>query len=289
MKSAVLVDVGRIELEDRAIPVPGDSDVLIKVMACGVCGTDAHIFAGDKGAADNPLPIVLGHEIAGVVECTGEKANRFKQGDRVCIDPNVLCGGCEYCLSGIGHFCESMTGIGTTVDGGFSEYCVAPEKQCYPLGENVSFTEGAMAEPLACCLHGIDECAIKAGDSVVVIGGGLIGNMMLQLALISGAARVALIEPVASRREAALKLGATVCIDPSENIKDHLADAGIGRANAVIECVGNPNTIRLAIDIAGKRSTVMMFGLTKPKDTVSIYPYEFFKKEVTLKSSFINP
>ena len=290
MKSAVLHAAKNIQTEELPIPKPGDGEILIKVMACGICGTDVHIFEGDKGAADNPLPIVLGHEFAGIVEETGRNAGDFKQGDPVCIDPNVLCGHCYYCLNGIGHFCENMVGIGTTVYGGFSQYCVVPRRAVYRLGDKVSFAEGAMAEPLACCLHGIDMCGISPGDNVVVIGGGMIGLLMLQLAKISGAAHVTLIEPVASKRETGRSLGADLCIDPVlEDVKSALCSAGIRRAGIVIECVGKPATIQQAIDIAGNKSVVMMFGLTKPEEKIEVLPYEVFRKELEIKASFINP
>ena len=290
MKSAVLRKIKEIAVEDREIPQPGAGEVLLRVMACGVCGTDVHIFEGGKGAGDSPLPIVLGHEFSGVVEKTGPGAEGFAPGDRVCVDPNVLCGHCYYCLNGIGHFCENMIGIGTMVSGGFAEYCVVPSRAAYRLADGVSFAEGAMAEPLACCLHGMDMCNIAAGDCVVIIGGGMIGLIMVQLAGIYGAARVALIEPVAAKRELGGKLGADICIDPlAADAGAALKDAGMLRVNTVIECVGRPSTIMQAIEIAGKKSVVMMFGLTKPEEAIEVKPFELFRKEIELKSSFINP
>jgi threonine dehydrogenase-like Zn-dependent dehydrogenase len=208
----------------------------------------------------------------------------------VSIDPNVLCGYCGYCKSGIGHYCENMKGIGTTVNGGFAQYWAVPFRALYPLGKDVSFAEGAMAEPLSCCLHGIDMCDIQVGNAVVIIGGGMIGLLMLQLAKLSGAAVTALIEPVAAKRAQAGALGANVCIDPfTEDVPHVLKEAGITRVNTVIECVGKSSTIKQAIELAGNKSTVMMFGLTKPEETVEILPYNIFAKEITLRASYINP
>ena len=290
MKSAVLHATKVLTIDNRDIPQPGIGEVLVKVMACGICGTDVHIFEGDKGSADNPLPIVLGHEYSGTVEAVGDGVTGVAKGTRVCIDPNVLCGHCYYCLSGIGHFCENMIGIGTTMDGGFSQYCVVPERAVYPIGEDTSFVEGAMAEPLACCLHGMDMCNVNTGDTVAIIGGGLIGLLMVQLAKIRGAARVVLLEPVAGKREMGQKLGADLCIDPiHDDIATELNEAGIFRLNTVIECVGKPTTIQQAIEIAGKKSVVMLFGLTKPEETITVLPFELFRKEIEIKSSFINP
>jgi len=147
-----------------------------------------------------------------------------------------------------------------------------------------------MTEPLACCLHGIDMCDIEAGHTVLIIGGGMIGLIMLQLAKLKGASKLIMIEPIAEKREHALNLGADIAIDPiSEDAEKVLEEKGIKRINTVIECVGKTSTIKQAIALAGKKSTVMMFGLTKPADEIEIKPFEFFKKEIVLKASFINP
>ena len=169
-------------IEDRPVPAVGEGQVLIQVKACGVCGTDVHIYEGGQGAADCPPGTVLGHEFSGIVAQTGPGVGRVRVGDRVCVDPNKTCGECEYCQSGLDHFCQSMMGIGTTVDGGFAEYCVVPQSQVYPIGADTAFEEAAMAEPVACCLHGLDLCQIQPGSHVAVIGGGMIGQIMLQLA-----------------------------------------------------------------------------------------------------------
>jgi len=290
MKSAVLYASHDLKIEERDIPPVGSGELRVKVMASGVCGTDVHIFEGDQGATDVSFPTVLGHEYAGIVDEVGSEVKGFKAGDRVCIDPNVLCGHCYYCLNGIGHFCENMVVSGVGLDGGFGQYAVVPYRAAYHIGENVSFEAGAMAEPLACCLHGIDMCNIQAGDNVVVMGGGLIGLLMLQLAKLHGAAQVVLLEPAPDKRAFGQSLGADLCLDPlTTDVKAALKEAGIHRVNAVIECVGKPQTIEQAIDIAGKKSVVMMFGLTKPEETISILPFEIFRKEVEIKSSFINP
>lgn len=290
MRSAVFYSKNDLRIEEIENPTAGAGEVVIKVMACGVCGTDVHIYHGDEGAAPTPAGTVLGHEFSGVVVEVGEGVKGIKQGDRVCVDPNKLCNECYYCKSGLGHFCESMRGIGTTENGGFSEYCVVPQSQVYKFADTTTFEEAAMTEPVACCVHGIDMCNISCGDTVAVIGGGMIGMIMLQLAKISGAGKLIMIEPVESKREVARKLGADLCIDPiGENVKDVLAANGIDRIAVVIECVGKTSTMEQAIDIAGKSSTVMMFGLTAPEDTMPIKPFEIFKKEIVLKASFINP
>ncbi len=290
MKSAVFHGKHQLCIEEKPIPELRDDEVLIKVMACGVCGTDIHIYEGDEGAAKCPAGTTLGHEFSGVIEKLGKRVNAFKEGDRVCVDPNQLCGACYYCKSGMGHFCEQMTGIGTTADGGFSQYCAVPQSQVCHIAPNTSFEQAAMAEPVSCCLHGIDLCQITCSDTVAIIGGGMIGLIMVQLAKLSGAHTVILIEPVASKREIARKLGADILIDPfQEDAKERLNQEGVRRIGVVIECVGSPETIENALKIAGCKSTVMLFGLTKPQAKIAIKPFDLFKKELTIRASYINP
>ncbi len=290
MKSAVFYGKHDLRVEEHEMPKVGPKDVLIQVKACGVCGTDVHIYEGDKGAAEVTPPTILGHEFSGVIAEVGSEVTNYKAGDRVCIDPNCYCGACEPCRNGVVHYCEHMIGYGTTVNGGFAEYCAVNERQVYKLGDNTSFEQGAMTEPVACCLHGMDMCEIRPGHQVVVIGGGMIGLLMLQLSRLAGAAKVALLEPVESKREVGKKLGADICIDPiHEDVKARLKEEGMTWGNTGIECVGRPSTIEQAIDIAGNKAVVMMFGLTKPDETISVKPFEIFRKELVLKASYIHP
>lgn len=290
MKSAVFYGKHDLRVENSPMPKVGPEDILIQVKACGICGTDVHIYEGDKGAAEVTPPTILGHEFSGVIAEVGSNVTKYKVGDRVCIDPNCYCGKCDFCRNGIAHYCTDMIGYGTTVNGGFAEYCSVNQRQVYKLGDNTTFEQGAMTEPVACCLHGMDMCNIHPGSNVVVIGGGMIGLLMLQLSKLAGAARVVLLEPVESKRVVAKKLGADILIDPiNENVEEELKKAGMTWVNTVIECVGKTATIQQAIDIVGNKGTVMMFGLTKPDDTIAVKPFQIFQKEIELKSSFINP
>lgn len=290
MKAAVFYKKHDLRVEERPVPTPGPGEALLRVKACGICGTDLHIFHGDEGAAATPPGTVLGHEFAGEIVDCGAGVTAFRLGDRVCVDPNKLCGACDFCRAGAGHFCENMIGIGTTVDGGFAEYCAVPVSQLFRVPEHVPFTSAAFSEPTACCLHGMDLCGFKQGDTVAVIGGGPIGMLMLQLARLRGAGRLILIEPVEEKRALAKKLGADLCIDPfAGDVSAQLSALRAGNIACVIECVGNPATMEQAISIAGKNATVMLFGLTRPLDEITVKPFEIFKKEITLRASFINP
>lgn len=214
MKAAVFYGKHDIRISDIEMPHAKPGEAVIKVEACGICGTDVHIFEGDEGAAATPPETVLGHEFAGTVTELGENTEGLKIGDRVCVDPNCLCGKCRFCRSALGHFCESIVGIGTTVNGGFEQYCSVPQEQIYKIADTTPFEAAAMAEPVACCLHGIDLCNIKTDDTVMVIGCGAIGCIMLQLAKIAGAAKLLVLEPNAEKRALAKRLGADICIDP---------------------------------------------------------------------------
>ena len=166
MKAAVFYKKHDIKIEEIKKPEPGAGEVLIKVMACGICGTDVHIFEGDEGAAATPAGTVLGHEFSGIIEKTGAGVTAFKEGDRVTVDPNKLCGKCAYCRSGIGHFCENIIGIGTTVNGGFSEYAAVPESQVYKIADTTAFTEAAMCEPAAVAINALRKAKSVEGRTI---------------------------------------------------------------------------------------------------------------------------
>lgn len=290
MKAAVFYGKHDLKIENINKPTAKADEVVVKVMACGICGTDIHIYEGDEGAAATPPGTILGHEFAGIVTEVGSEVNDIKIGDRVCVDPNKLCGKCYYCKSAIGHFCESIIGIGTTVNGGFEQFCAVPQSQIYKIADTTSFEEAAMSEPVSCCMHGIDLCDIKTDDTVLVIGCGMIGLIMLQLAKTAGAAKLIAIEPEEEKRKLAKKFGADLCINPiTEDVENVLAEHGIQRITKVIECVGRAETMKQAVKLAGKKSIVMFFGLTAPDDTIDIKPFEIFKKELEIKASYINP
>lgn len=289
MKAAVFYGKEDLRVEERELSQLKQDEVLVRVHACGICGTDVHIFSGDEGAAKTPAGTVLGHEFAGEIVEVGDAVTGVSVGDRVCIDPNKLCNECYYCKSGVGHFCESMIGIGTTVDGGFAEYCVVPATQVYCFPKELSYEAAAMTEPVSCCLHGIDLCDIRPGSTVAVIGCGMIGLLMLQLARLCGASTLIAIEPIAQKRELAFGLGADYALNPMEDDFMEQLSQVTDRIETVIECVGRTNTVKMAIEIAGNASTVMLFGLTAPEDEVAVKPFALFKKEITLKTSYINP
>ena len=212
-------------------------------------------------------------------------------GDHVAIDPNIYCGECHYCHKGKKQLCTNLFAIGVNRDGGFADYCYAPQAQCYKMNKDIPLAHGAMAEPLACCIHGIDRANIQVGDTVCVIGGGAIGLLMVQLAKLSGASRVILSEPVALRQEIGLSVGADWAVDPvheslTDRIRELLGEDGV---DVVIECVGNPVATTQAFEAAKRGTTVLLFSVPKPGTTHPLSLEDVFQKELTVVGSIINP
>ena len=291
MKAVVFYGKGDLRVENEfPLPTLRDDEVLVRVKACGVCGTDMHIYAGAQGATDCHPPVILGHELAGVVEKVGPGVTRVQAGQHVTVDPNISCGACDACRRGDPHFCDRMSATGVNHHGGFAQYCAVLEKQVFPIAPSVPFEEAAMCEPLACCLHGMDLSGVRCGDTVLIVGGGTIGMLMLQLARLSGAARIAMLETNEARFALARRLGADAVFNPVRgDTRQALASGGFDNARVVVECVGRPETVQNAIEYAGKGATVMIFGLTAPDASVPFYPFEAFKKELTIRTSYVNP
>jgi len=271
-------------------PLEAD-EVLVKNYSCGVCGTDVHIYHGEEGSAAVYPPVVLGHEFSGIVEAVGSAVVDLKPGDHVTIDPNMYCGKCVPCRMGKKQNCEHLYAIGVNRNGGFAEYTVCPEAQCLKVSPEIDLDVAAMAEPLACAIHGIDRAGIQPGQLVVVIGGGAIGLMMVQLAKMSGASTVILSEPIAMRREIGLQVGADAVIDPiNESIAERIkAITGHDGADVVIECVGKSIAVEQAFEAAGLGATVLIFSVPSVGATAKLPLFDVFKKELKIVGSMVNP
>jgi L-iditol 2-dehydrogenase len=189
MLAARLQAAGRMVIEEVPRPAPGPHDLLVRVEACGICGSDRHMFRGEFPTAK---PVTLGHEFSGIVVEAGEAVSGFAAGTRVTGDPNISCGQCEACRAGRPNLCVALSAIGVTRDGGFSEYVLVPEGQAVALPAELDPLHGAFTEPVSCCLHAIDVARIPKGGSVLILGGGVIGLIMVELALQAGAGQVVL-------------------------------------------------------------------------------------------------
>jgi L-iditol 2-dehydrogenase len=287
MKAAVLKGIKNIVIEEYPLRKLEKEELLIKVASCGVCGTDKHIF---EGKASSSIPIILGHEYSGIVADKSSSNQKLSVGDKVVIDPNIHCGYCSYCRRGQVNFCSNLKALGVTLNGGFAEYSIVPDSQAFVLPKDYSLDYAAFAEPVSCCLRAIDNASIKSGETVVVVGGGTIGQLMVQLTKISGALKVILVEPVKFKRELGFKLGADYVLDPNEEkFIEHYNEITKIDTDVIIECVGNKEAVDLSLSLAGKGSRVVLFGLAPKDHFISVNLQYLLLNEIKIISSLLNP
>ena len=279
-----------LTVREVARPSPNPDEVLVRIEAAGICGTDRHILHGEFPSAP---PVTLGHEFCGIVEGVGSAVQGLAPGMRVACDPNIHCRRCDACLAGRINLCRNLCAIGIHRDGGLADYAVIPQLQAYGLPLSVKPEHGAFCEPLACCLHGIDIAGIKAGSSVVVLGGGVIGLLTVQLARLAGASRVVLSTRQKSRRTLAEAVGATASVDPNacDVIDGITGPNGIlpGGADVVIECAGVADTVKQSLRLARPGGTVVILGVMPQGEAVPIEPFDILFRELRVLGSFINP
>ena len=286
MKAAVLRGPKDVRVEQFPEPPMHDDCVKVAVAYCGLCGTDFHKFAGKSGSRPVTYPVPLGHEASGVVVEVGEKVSHFKVGDRVTVDPNWSCGKCHWCHKGKRHLCRNSRGVVK----GMAEYICPPEENVYHIPDSLSLRDAALTEPLSCCLHGIELLDMKMGDVVVIIGMGAIGLMMLQLCAKASAGKIIVVEPIEEKRETALKMGATLFVNPqTEDVSKVIKENGIECVDKVLECVGLISTAQLALEVADPGATVVLFGVSDNGAIRPVDMYKAFTKELTIKTSYINP
>jgi 2-desacetyl-2-hydroxyethyl bacteriochlorophyllide A dehydrogenase len=290
MKAVRFESVGNIFNREVEKSIPGPDDLLVRVEACGICGTDRHVLKGEFPAAP---PVTLGHEFCGIVEAIGADVKGFRLGDRITGDPNISCGRCPQCVNGRVNLCRNLRAIGIHRDGGFADYVVVPQKQAFSIPLSLDPVHGAFCEPLACCLHGIDIAGIKAGSSVVVLGGGVIGLLTVQLARLAGATTVILSTRQASKRRLAEEIGATATVDPSSSdiIDEITGPNGLvpGGVDVVIECAGVPDTMEQMTRLAKAGGTVVILGVMPQGAKVELEPFDILFRELRVLGSFINP
>lgn len=245
-----------------------------------------HISRGETPHASKK--VVIGHEFSGYVEeIHSETKTRVNAGDLVSIDPNMPCNQCGFCRNQKYHLCTDLFCIGVTVDGGMSQYVAVPARAVVAVPSHVTPEVASLAEPLSCVVHAVDQGKIKTGDSVLVIGAGPIGLMAIALASISGG-RVTVIEPSEMRRQKAREIfGAAEAFAPG-TLPPVEGTLGEGY-DVVLECVGRPNTAEDAVNFAKAGGTVVWVGVAKVEDRVSISPFDIYRKELTITSTYTNP
>ncbi|MGI9072353.1 MAG: zinc-dependent alcohol dehydrogenase [Bryobacteraceae bacterium] len=288
MKALMLREYKRLELVDVPVPIPDADEVLVRVKACGICGSDVHGYDGSSGR--RIPPIVMGHEAAGVVAATGSRVSGIQEGDRVTFDSTIYCGSCEYCCRGEVNLCDRRQVLGVSTPeyrrpGAFAEYVLVPHHIMHRLPGDISFAEAAMVEPLAVAVHAVSLSAINERSTVLVVGAGMIGILVLQALRAVNCSRIYVTDIDDTRLRLAEQLGATATINARKAdtaAEIHGLTSGMG-VDVALEAVGNSVAIKTAIDSVRKGGTVTLIGNISP--TVEIPLQTVVSRQIRLQGS----
>lgn len=289
MKAFVIDGKRRGSVRDVPDPVIKDGEVLVRVKASGICGTDVHVYEGEIPLA--VPPVIPGHEFAGVIEQVGAGVTDLSTGDRVAIEPNLFCGHCHFCRNARKHFCQNWAAVGLTRNGGFSELAAVPRQAIYPIDKHLSFGHAAFFEPVACVLHGIERSGVKAGDTVAVLGAGSIGLIYIQALRAIGIKDMIVTDVDASKLAIARRLGASMALDPTkEDVVTAVKGAtnGLG-ATAVIDAAGSPQSLASTFSLVQDTGTIVVFGVPPESLQLPVKLYDIYRRELSIVGSFTNP
>ena len=282
MKAVRLVQPGRpLELHDIPLPQTGDDDVLVRVKAAGICHSDVHYRAGVSRV--HPLPLTLGHEVAGVIEAIGRNVRQFSAGQRVCLHYMATCGACEWCAKQNEQFCETCAMIGKSRDGGYAEFIVIPARSVFKLPDEIPFEHGAiMMCSSATSLHALNKARMKPGESVAIFGAGGLGLSAIQLAKALGAREVFAVDIQPNKLDFAKAFGAVPINarsdDPVKLIRDHTGERGV---DVALELVGLPLTMQQAVRSLARQGRAALVGITERNFEVSPY-HELINREAEI-------
>ena len=266
---------GVVELPD---PHAGPGEVVIRVGACGICGTDLHVIEGDF--PPTVYPIVIGHEFGGEVVEVGPGVDGVKVGDRVGVDPTLNCGACYFCQRGMGNLCEHWNGIGVArTHGGFAEYVALPARTVHPLPEGMTDAEAGLIEPVSCVVRGFHRLAPLVGETYLVFGAGPMGLMNAQVARFNGASRVAIVDINERRLERAKR---DFGFDTVATSLDQLRDEFPRGFDNVIEATGVTKVAEMAIDGVKRRGKLLLFGVCPPGEKASYDAFRIYNEELTI-------
>ena len=286
MRCAVFHGPADLRIEDRPRPdLRHDDDVLLRVEAASICGTDLHILADPPGHPAT-AGAILGHEYVGEVVDAGDAVQDLRAGDRVVVDPNITCGRCAYCRRGSPNLCLNMTTLGIFRDGGFAEHNVAPLRALYPISKQAPLEQAIFAEPLSCVLNAFGQAGLRMGDSVVILGAGPIGLLFLLLMRAGGAGRVGMVEPAQNRARLAGACGAEAVWDPREGrLEEPVREwsGGLG-ADIVVDTVGT--LFAQAVKLVRRGGRVVLFGMNQQANP-AVNQYEITRHEITIVGTFI--
>lgn len=277
MRAALLLAPERITIDNVAEPRPAPGEAMIRPAIAGICGTDISFFAGHRSAS---YPFILGHEVTGRVVAFGEGVTTLRVGQRVVVEPNYPCGSCALCLAGRGAICARKESMGVNVPGCFAQCAVAPAEFVWPVPDSISDEDAATIEPLAVSMHGLRLSGAKAGDTVAVLGCGVVGLLLIHAAVAAGV-RVIAHDRLAEKRKMAGALGAIVAPE-SESIEALWQNENVG---TVFECAGVTPTAELALKHAPRGATVILLGLASTP--VSFLPMKLVREGIDLLTSMI--
>ena len=288
MKALLLSEYKHLEVTDLPVPSVEPDEVLVRVAACGICGSDVHGYDGSSGR--RIPPVVMGHEAAGVVAAVGAAVHGFAVDDRVTFDSTVYCGVCEFCLRGEVNLCDNRQVLGVSCGeyrraGAFAEFVAVPERILYKLPDALSFAEAAMLEAVSVALHGVRVAELKGGESALVIGAGMIGLLLLQAAKVAGCSRVLVADIDETRLARARELGADEILHASgDGLVQEIKWLTDGRGmDVVFEAVGRNETVTGAIDCMRKGGTVVLVGNISPE--VALPLQKVVSRQIRLQGS----
>ncbi|HAK95600.1 MAG TPA: hypothetical protein DCM87_11490 [Planctomycetes bacterium] len=305
MRAQVFYEPKKMKLEEVPVPAVSPEQVLVRVKACGICGSDVAYYLGNS-SLETPTgkgPLILGHEFSGEVAAVGEIPARlglFAPGDRVTVDPVQYCNACRVCKKGQVNLCEKKAVLGVSANGGFAEYCVSHYTGLHKIPANVSYEEAAMTEPLACAVHGVKRMGVQLGDICVVLGPGPIGTMMAQLVKSSGAGKVVLVGAKGDdyRLDVAKKTGVDLVCNTAEpsspyyvkDLKATIADISDGQfADAVVTPTGSVDAMEMAFEISGRRARLVFFGLPADDAVIRVPALKSILWDKTVQFSWLAP
>jgi D-arabinitol dehydrogenase (NADP+) len=272
-----------VAVRDAPEPEPGPKDILIRVRACGICGTDQHIYDGDFGG---PLPMIGGHELAGDVVAVGpEILEDIRVGQRVAVNPNLFCGSCFYCRRGQVNHCLRWSAIGVTRDGGFADYVVAPEANVYPVGD-LDYELAAFIEPISCVVYGLKRLRIPVGANTLIYGAGPIGLLMLQLVAHGGASDVVVVDLKEEKLDLARSLGAHDVILGGADADDALRATSPLGFDVVIDCTGVPSVVEHMFAHVRNEGKLLFFGVNPTDARIAVSPYDVYRRDLEIVGSF---
>jgi 2-desacetyl-2-hydroxyethyl bacteriochlorophyllide A dehydrogenase len=281
MKAVMVDEPGSVRVVDVAEPQPGPDDVVVKVGACGICGTDIHIIDGEF--PPTVYPVIIGHEFGGEVTAVGANVKDISVGDRVGVDPTLNCGACYFCQRGMGNLCERWNAVGVSHHGGgFAEYVAVPERVVYPIPDGMSMKAAALIEPVSCVVRGFHRLQPQTGETYLVYGAGPMGLLNAQVARYNGASLVALIDINSSRLERARNDFGFDQV--ASNLEDLRAIAPRGFDN-VIEATGVTKVAEAAIDAVKRRGKLLLFGVCPPGEKASYDAFKIYNEEITILGS----